>query len=131
MINRNKTSLKNYSLQDLKGQLKESGREGESLERQRLQLQIDRDKIMFLQNLQEHNVKIIKNFKCQYCDQLLKKPATVIPCGHTYCVSCKDGYRRNKCHRCGPTGTVQAVYRNELLDEFFKVLDFGGESKAN
>lgn len=47
-ISRNKMSLKNYGLLDLKNQLKESGREGEYLERQRQQLQIDRDKIMFL-----------------------------------------------------------------------------------
>lgn len=47
----------------------------------------------------------------------------MIPCGHTYCVSCKTGYRRNQCYACGPDVKVSAVYRNELLDEFFKLFE--------
>ena len=60
---------------------------------------------------------------CRYCKKILDKPATVIPCGHTYCVSCKTGYRRNQCYACGPDIKVSAVYRNELLDEFFKLFE--------
>jgi len=42
---------------------------------------------------------------------------TCIPCGHSYCSDCKDGFEGDKCHKCGPKFEVEAVYRNELLDE--------------
>ena len=65
----------------------------------------------------------MKNLVCKFCNKLLDKPATVIPCGHTYCLACKAGYRKNICYICGPATPFDAVYRNELLDEFFYSLD--------
>ena len=46
---------------------------------------------------------------------------TVIPCGHNYCLNCKRGYNKS-CVTCGPGLKIEAVYRNELLDDIVKVV---------
>ena len=49
--------------------------------------------------------------------EILKEPITCIPCGHSYCIKCKDGYQNNKCHECDDEDTIEVMYRNKLLEE--------------
>ncbi len=58
---------------------------------------------------------------CTYCSNQLKEPVTIIPCGHCFCLNCKKGYQK-ECCRCGPKVKIDALYRNELLDEVLEVL---------
>jgi hypothetical protein len=58
---------------------------------------------------------------------------TVIPCGHSYCFECKKGYAK-ECSKCGPKVIinffkkyitkvkVEAMYRNELLDDIIEMV---------
>jgi len=57
---------------------------------------------------------------------------TCIPCGHSFCISCEKGYFKNICYKCGPKTVVDAVYRNELLDELMQLFNnFRRGSKIN
>lgn len=82
-----------------------------------------------MQELQRQNTNAISNLLCKYCNKLLDQPATVIPCGHTFCLGCKQAYRKNICYVCGEKKPFDAVYRNELLDELFECLDLKGYLK--
>ena len=63
----------------------------------------------------------MKSLKCNYCENIVSEPITVIPCGHTFCFSCKKAYVKN-CHKCGPKGKIDAMYRNELLDDIINMV---------
>jgi len=60
--------------------------------------------------------EVQQNLKCSYCGGFISQPVTIIPCGHNYCLACKKGYGR-ECYRCGPKVRVEAMYRNELMDD--------------
>lgn len=65
---------------------------------------------------------IIKNVSCCKCHHLLNKAVTCIPCGHSYCHDCKSGYFEY-CQECGKyNGSLDAVYRNELMDDMIKMV---------
>lgn len=51
----------------------------------------------------------------------MTNPITVIPCGHNYCMNCKKGYTKS-CFICGDKAKIEAVYRNELLDDIAQVV---------
>lgn len=59
-------------------------------------------------------------FKCNFCNGLIQQAVTVIPCGHNYCQKCENGYK-GKCNTCGPKVKIEAVYKNELMDEILSV----------
>ena len=42
-----------------------------------------------------------KSLKCNFCSNQLHETVTIIPCGHSYCLKCKDGYT-GICSKCGP-----------------------------
>lgn len=46
---------------------------------------------------------------------------TIIPCGHSYCFECKKGYSK-ECFKCGPKLKIEAMYRNELLDDIIAMV---------
>lgn len=51
----------------------------------------------------------------------MKNPVTCIPCGHSFCYTCKSKFSKF-CVKCGTEdGKIEAVYRNEVLDEFIKI----------
>ena len=51
----------------------------------------------------------------------MKNPVTCIPCGHSFCYNCKSKFSKF-CVKCGnEDGKIEAVYRNEVLDEFIKI----------
>jgi len=51
----------------------------------------------------------------------MKNPVTVIPCGHSFCFNCKAKFSKF-CLKCGEEdGKIEAIYRNEVLDEFIKI----------
>ena len=45
----------------------------------------------------------------------------MIPCGHNFCRSCKKAYEK-KCIKCGPKAQIDAMYRNELLDDIINMV---------
>lgn len=64
----------------------------------------------------------MKNLSCGVCHQLLNNPVTCIPCGHSYCKNCKSGYK-DFCFDCGKSnGNVDAIYRNELMDDMINLV---------
>ncbi|EGR29369.1 lim domain protein [Ichthyophthirius multifiliis] len=79
---------------------------------------------IFKQNvdkLEKGEVEIMKNLKCQYCLKFIKEPVTIIPCGHSFCQQCKTAYNKS-CIKCGPKVKIEAMYRNELLDDIIELV---------
>ncbi|KAM3138079.1 hypothetical protein pb186bvf_009752 [Paramecium bursaria] len=74
-----------------------------------------------LQQLENTEREMQKNLTCQYCNKFIKQPVTIIPCGHSYCFDCKKGYAK-ECSKCGPKLKVEAMYRNELLDDIIEMV---------
>jgi hypothetical protein len=58
----------------------------------------------------------------------MSDPVTCIPCGHSYCKVCKVGYQK-QCYKCPKSEKIEAVYRNELLDDIVAMLDLIENSK--
>lgn len=65
--------------------------------------------------------QLLPPLKCSLCNKDFDKPVTIIPCGHNFCLGCKKGYNKT-CLTCGPDLKIEAVYRNELLDDIVKVV---------
>jgi hypothetical protein len=63
----------------------------------------------------------MKSLKCNFCNKFIKEPVTVIPCGHSFCFGCKKAYEK-ECIKCGPKIKVEAMYRNELLDDIISMV---------
>lgn len=63
---------------------------------------------------------LVDSLQCQFCKQTMKDPVTIIPCGHCFCLGCKKGYQK-ECCRCGPKVKIDALYRNELLDDVLAI----------
>lgn len=59
--------------------------------------------------------------QCNFCHHSLIQPITVIPCGHNFCLNCKKGYTKC-CSVCGEKVKIEAVYRNELLDDIAQLV---------
>ena len=64
---------------------------------------------------------MVESLQCQYCKSQIREPVTIIPCGHCFCLGCKKGYQK-ECCQCGPKVKVDALYRNELLDDVLAIL---------
>uniref|UniRef100_A0A8C7IGN9 RING-type domain-containing protein n=1 Tax=Oncorhynchus kisutch TaxID=8019 RepID=A0A8C7IGN9_ONCKI len=67
-------------------------------------------------------------FCCSVCPELLKEPV-VIPCGHSYCRSCVEGYWDQddqgiySCPQCKQTFTPRPTLRkNNMLAEVLETL---------
>eukprot|EP00742_Colponemidia_sp_Colp-10_P007935 GILJ01008562.1.p1 GENE.GILJ01008562.1~~GILJ01008562.1.p1 ORF type:complete len:749 (+),score=132.63 GILJ01008562.1:105-2249(+) len=52
---------------------------------------------------------------CMVCLNVLDKPVTCMPCGHSYCTKCKEGYTPH-CQECGPAKRVEARMSNPTLE---------------
>ena len=63
----------------------------------------------------------MENLKCQLCTKVIVSPVTIIPCGHSYCLECKKGYQK-ECAKCQGKVKIDAMYRNELLDDIIAML---------
>jgi hypothetical protein len=75
----------------------------------------------------------MKSLKCNFCLKFIKEPVTIIPCGHSFCTSCKTAYAKH-CIKCGPKVKIEAMYRNELLDDIIdlvKIISGAKESLNN
>ncbi|KAL4464606.1 hypothetical protein ABPG72_019062 [Tetrahymena utriculariae] len=114
---RNKQSSNDKNQQDLKQNFNDLKKKFDETE-QKISIMTGQ-----LQNIQKSSKKldeaekeIIKSLKCNYCEQFIKEPITIIPCGHSFCFSCKKAYAKD-CIKCGPKVKVEAMYRNELLDD--------------
>lgn len=57
-----------------------------------------------------------KLLSCRFCNREICEAVSVVPCGHSYCKSCKKGYE-SSCFRCGPKRKIEGLYRNGILDE--------------
>lgn len=73
--------------------------------------------------------ELLKSLKCCHCSKFIKEPVTVIPCGHSFCLGCKKAYASKECIKCGPKIKVEAMYRNELLDDIIEMYKTLGEVK--
>ncbi|CAD8139514.1 unnamed protein product [Paramecium octaurelia] len=71
--------------------------------------------------LEKTDRDIQKNLSCTFCNKFIKQPVTIIPCGHSYCFECKKGYNK-ECFKCGPKLKIEAMYRNELLDDIIAMV---------
>ncbi|CAK85106.1 unnamed protein product (macronuclear) [Paramecium tetraurelia] len=71
--------------------------------------------------LEKTDKDIQKNLSCTFCNKFIKQPVTIIPCGHSYCFECKKGYNK-ECFKCGPKLKIEAMYRNELLDDIIAMV---------
>ncbi|EAS06096.2 hypothetical protein TTHERM_00670200 (macronuclear) [Tetrahymena thermophila SB210] len=83
--------------------------------------------------LEKGEQEILKSLKCNYCSKFIKEPITIIPCGHSFCFQCKKAYAKD-CIKCGPKVKVEAMYRNELLDDIitmYKTMNSVKESLIN
>ena len=58
------------------------------------------------------------------CKDILKDPITCIPCGHSYCMGCRQGYKGKRCYECGEDGNIDVMYRNKLMDEILDKFSF-------
>lgn len=72
--------------------------------------------------------EVMKNLKCNHCNKVIKEPVTIIPCGHNFCLQCKVAYTK-QCIKCGPKVKIEAMYRNELLDDILDMAKIMKETK--
>lgn len=63
---------------------------------------------------------MVPQIQCPYGHEL-SNPITVIPCGHNYCLGCKKGYTK-ECMLCNGKLKIEAVYRNELMDDIINIV---------
>lgn len=63
---------------------------------------------------------MVPQIQCPFGHEL-NNPITVIPCGHNYCLECKKGYSK-ECMLCNGKLKIEAVYRNELMDDIINIV---------
>ncbi|CAD8051626.1 unnamed protein product [Paramecium primaurelia] len=80
--------------------------------------------------LEKTHKEIEKGLACTFCNKFIKQPVTIIPCGHSYCFECKKGYQK-ECFKCGPKLKIEAMYRNELLDDIIEMVKLVEQSILN
>ncbi|CAD8062161.1 unnamed protein product [Paramecium sonneborni] len=80
--------------------------------------------------LEKTHKEIQKGLACTFCNKFIKQPVTIIPCGHSYCFECKKGYQK-ECFKCGPKLKIEAMYRNELLDDIIDMVKLVEQSILN
>ncbi|CAD8054817.1 unnamed protein product [Paramecium primaurelia] len=80
--------------------------------------------------LEKTHKEIQKGLACTFCNKFIKQPVTIIPCGHSYCFECKKGYQK-ECFKCGPKLKIEAMYRNELLDDIIEMVKLVEQSILN
>ncbi|CAK62444.1 unnamed protein product (macronuclear) [Paramecium tetraurelia] len=80
--------------------------------------------------LEKTHKEIQKGLACTFCNKFIKQPVTIIPCGHSYCFECKKGYQK-ECSKCGPKLKIEAMYRNELLDDIIEMVKLVEQSILN
>ncbi|CAD8147885.1 unnamed protein product [Paramecium octaurelia] len=80
--------------------------------------------------LEKTHKEIQKGLACTFCNKFIKQPVTIIPCGHSYCFDCKKGYQK-ECFKCGPKLKIEAMYRNELLDDIIEMVKLVEQSILN
>ncbi|KAL4482530.1 hypothetical protein ABPG72_005773 [Tetrahymena utriculariae] len=97
-------------VQDLKEVIKSLNENVNSVKQKEQVFKVNVDK------LEKGEQEILKSLKCNYCSKFIKEPITIIPCGHSFCFQCKKAYAKD-CIKCGPKVKVEAMYRNELLDD--------------
>lgn len=72
----------------------------------------------------ENAVKsLIANLSCSYCLELLNKPITLIPCGHSFCNKCKEAYE-DKCYECKQEVSSKGFIRNKFFDEIISKIQY-------
>lgn len=78
--------------------------------------------------IDKNESEVMKNLKCNHCNKVIKEPVTIIPCGHNFCLQCKVAYTK-QCIKCGPKVKIEAMYRNELLDDILDMAKIMKETK--